>query len=86
MAPRTRFDKQRRVDTSPYQLVLLCENNTGYQNLIKLVSHGYTGGFYSKPRIDRELPEQPHDGPTALSACLAGAVQRRPSGNAYDNA
>ena len=49
VAPRTRFDKLAKIDSSPYHLVLLCENNEGYQNLIKLVSAAYTEGFYSKP-------------------------------------
>ena len=52
VAPRTRFDKVHRIDSSPYHLVLLCKNQTGYQNLIKLVSKGYLDGFYNKPRID----------------------------------
>ena len=50
VAPRTRFDKVNGLDTSPYHLVLLCENQTGYQNLIKMVSRSYTEGFYFKPR------------------------------------
>ena len=53
VAPRTRFDRQHKVDNAPYHLVLLCKNNTGYQNLIKMVSSGFVEGFYSKPRIDR---------------------------------
>lgn len=57
VAPRTRFDKLAKIDSSPYHLVLLCENNEGYQNLIKLVSAAYTEGFYSKPRVDVELLE-----------------------------
>ncbi|MBS1324744.1 MAG: PHP domain-containing protein, partial [Oscillospiraceae bacterium] len=57
VAPRTRFDRESKLDSRPYHLVLLCKNNKGYQNLIKLVSLGYTEGFYSKPRVDVELLE-----------------------------
>ena len=76
VAPRTRFDKVYGVDSSPYHLVLLCANNEGYQNLIKLVSCGYTEGFYSKPRVDKELLRAHHQGLIALSACLAGEIPR----------
>lgn len=86
VARRTRFDKQHRVDTSPYHLVLLCENQTGYQNLVKLVSQGFVEGFYSKPRIDRELLAQHHEGLIALSACLAGEIPRNLMNDAYEEA
>lgn len=76
VAPRTRFDKQKPLDSEYSHLVLLCENNTGYQNLIKMVSLGFTEGFYSKPRVDRELLEKYHEGIIALSACLAGEIPR----------
>ncbi len=76
VSPRTRFDKIYGMDSSPYHLVLLCKNKTGYQNLIKLVSLGFTDGFYSKPRIDFDLLEQYHEGLIALSACLAGEIPR----------
>jgi DNA polymerase-3 subunit alpha len=76
VAPRTRFDKQHRVDSSPYHLILLCKNNQGYQNLIKLVSAGFIEGFYSKPRVDRELLLKHHEGLICLSACLAGEIPR----------
>lgn len=76
VAPRTRFDKVHRIDSSPYHLVLLCKNQTGYQNLIKLVSKGYLDGFYNKPRIDRELLKKHHEGLICLSACLAGEIPR----------
>ncbi len=76
VAPRTRFDKVHRLDNQPYHLVLLCENNEGYRNLIKLVSLGFTEGFYGKPRVDDELLAQYSGGLIALSACLAGRVQR----------
>ena len=55
VAPRTRFDKISGLDGKPYHLVLLCENNEGYHNLVKLVSIGYTEGFYNKPRVDIEV-------------------------------
>ena len=74
MAARTRFDKIHSLDSERAHLVLLCENNTGYKNLIKLVSEGFVTGFYTKPRIDRELLEQYHEGLIALSACLAGEI------------
>lgn len=86
VAPRTRFDKQHRIDNSPYHLVLLCKNNTGYQNLIKLVSHAFIEGFYSRPRVDRELLEKHNEGLIALSACLAGEVPRRLMHDEYEAA
>ena len=76
VAPRSRFDKVRGLDSSPYHLVLLCKNNQGYQNLIKLVSLSNIDGFYGKPRIDMELLEQYHEGLIASSACLVGEVAR----------
>ena len=76
VAPRTRFDKVSGIDNSPCHLVLLCENQTGYQNLIKMVSRSYTEGFYFKPRIDHELLRQHSQGIIALSACLAGEIPR----------
>ncbi len=76
VSPRSRFDKEKGLDSNYSHLVLLCENNEGYQNLIKLVSLGFTDGFYSKPRVDRELLAQYHKGIIALSACLAGEIPR----------
>ena len=86
VAPRTRFDKVRGSDGKPYHLALLCKNNTGYQNLVKLVSYANTEGFYSKPRVDTELLEQYHEGLIALSGCLAGQIPRQLSNGEYDNA
>ncbi|WRS28104.1 DNA polymerase III subunit alpha [Oscillospiraceae bacterium MB08-C2-2] len=86
VAPRTRFDKQHGIDKSPYHLVLLCKNNIGYQNLIKLVSAGFVEGFYSKPRIDRELLSAHSEGLIALSACLAGEVPRALTAGDYNRA
>ncbi|MDO5125699.1 MAG: DNA polymerase III subunit alpha [Ruminococcus sp.] len=86
VAPRTRFDKVNKIDTSPYHLVLLCKNNIGYQNLIKMVSMGYTEGFYNRPRIDIQLLEKYHDGLICLSACLAGEIPRKLSVGDYEGA
>ena len=74
VAPRTRFDKTPELDGEAYHLVLLCENQTGYQNLIYLVSMAFTEGFYNKPRVDWELLCQHHEGLICLSACLAGEI------------
>ncbi len=74
VASRTRFDKKVKKDDFQYHLVLLARNNTGYNNLMKLVSQASTEGFYYKPRVDRELLEKYSDGMIALSACLAGEV------------
>ncbi len=76
VAPNSRFDKQKSPDGDYSHLVLLCENNKGYENLIKLVSLGFTEGFYSKPRVDRELLAKYSEGLIALSACLAGEIPR----------
>lgn len=86
VAPRTRFDKVHKLDTSPYHLVLLCKDNEGYQNLIKLVSIGYIDGFYNKPRVDIEVLRKYSKGVIALSACLAGEVARNLTANDYEAA
>lgn len=86
VANRTRFDKVHKIDSSPYHLVLLCKNNIGYQNLIKLVSYGYIDGFYNKPRIDKELLKKHSEGLIALSACLAGEIPRALLNNDYEKA
>ena len=77
VAPRTRFDMTYELDKEYYHLILLCENQTGYQNLMKLVSLAFTEGFYNKPRVDRELLEQYHEGLICLSACMSGEVPKR---------
>lgn len=77
VAARSRQDKVHELDKVNHHLVLLCENNTGYQNLIKLVSLAWTEGFYGKPRVDHELLEKYHEGIIALSACLAGEIPRK---------
>ncbi len=76
VAPTSRFDKATKADLKPYHLVLLCKNNTGYHNLVKLVSQGYTEGFYGKPRVDRELLKRYSDGLICLSACMSGELPR----------
>lgn len=86
VAPRTRHDKVHGIDNKPYHLVLLCENNEGYQNLIKLVSVGYTEGFYNKPRVDLEVLKKYSNGLIAMSACLAGEIPRLLVNNEYENA
>ena len=76
-APNSRFDRETAGGESRYHhLVLLAENNTGYANLMKIVSRGFTEGYYYKPRVDKDLLRQYHEGIIALSACLAGEVQR----------
>ena len=86
VAPRSRFDKTHELDATPYHLVLLCENAAGYQNLIKLVSIGYTEGFYKKPRIDFETLSAYHEGLICLSACLGGEIPQRLLKNDYEGA
>ena len=87
VAPRTRFDKVHRIDTSPYHLVLLCKNEIGYQNLISHgIQSGLYEGFYSKPRVDLELLQAHHEGLICLSACLAGQIPRRLMEKDYDAA
>ena len=77
VAPGSRFDKEATVgEDRYYHLVLLAENNTGYANLVKIVSRGFTEGYYYKPRVDMEVLQEFHEGIIALSACLAGEVQR----------
>lgn len=85
VAPHSRFDKSSAHEKY-YHMVLLCENNTGYKNLIKLVSLGFTEGFYSKPRIDDELLEKYHEGLICLSACLAGEIPQKLLDGDYDSA
>lgn len=77
VAPGSRFDRElSHGDDRYYHLVLLAENNKGYQNLMKIVSKGFVEGYYYKPRVDIEVLETYHEGIIALSACLAGEVQR----------
>lgn len=76
VAPRSRKDKDPNLDARYNHLILLAKNNDGYKNLAKLVSLGYTEGFYYKPRIDKEALEQYHENLICCSACLAGEVNQ----------
>ena len=77
VAPNSRYDKELTGgEDRYYHLVLLAENNVGYANLMKIVSKGFTEGYYYKPRVDMEVLNKYHEGIIALSACLAGEVQR----------
>ena len=86
VARKSRWAKEGREDAQYYHLVLLAENQQGYQNLIKMVSQGFTEGYYYKPRIDMELLRQYHEGIIALSACLAGVVARPLLDDSYEEA
>jgi len=87
VAPGSRFDKEAGTGEDKYNhLVLLAENNTGYQNLMKIVSRGFTEGFYYKPRVDKEFLREFHEGIIATSACLAGEVQRYLARGMYEEA
>ena len=74
VAPRTRFDKEAGIDNKYNHLILLAKNNNGYKNLSKLVSIGFTEGYYYKPRIDLETLEKYHEDLICCSACLAGSI------------
>ena len=87
VAPGSRFTKEGGTsDDRYYHLVLLAENNTGYANLMKLVSRGFTEGYYYKPRVDLELLQEYHEGLIALSACLAGEVANNVRKGFYEEA
>ena len=87
VAPGSRFEREAGVsDDRYYHLILLAENNEGYANLTRLVSRGFTEGFYYKPRVDMELLKQYHEGIIACSACLAGEVSTYLLRNMYDEA
>ena len=87
VAPNSRFDKETTGgEDRYYHLVLLAENNQGYDNLMKIVSRGYTEGYYYRPRVDVEVLQEYHEGIIALSACLAGEVQRYIVKGLYDEA
>ncbi len=76
VAPRTRFDKVHEMDSGARHLILLCRNEVGYRNLCHMVSRSFTEGFYVRPRIDKDLLREHHEGLIALSACLAGEIPR----------
>jgi len=86
VAARTRFDKEHGRDSERNHLVLLCKNNEGYKNLIKIVSEAWVTGFYTKPRIDKELLEKYHEGLICLSACLAGEIPQALLNDDYEKA
>ena len=87
VAPGSRFDREIGQGEDRYNhLVLLAENDNGYHNLMKIVSRGFTEGFYYKPRVDYEVLERYHEGIIALSACLAGAVATRLVKGLYEEA
>ena len=87
VAPGSRFDRENvSGEDRYYHLILLAENNTGYQNLMKIVSKGFVDGFYYKPRVDYEVLTTYHEGIIALSACLAGEVQRNLERALYEDA
>ena len=87
VAPGSRFDREQGTgDDRYYHLVLLAENNTGYDNLKKIVSRGFTEGYYYKPRVDLELLREYHEGIIASSACLAGEVSRNLARGRYEEA
>ena len=87
VAPNSRFDREVGSDEDRYyHLVLLAENNRGYANLMKIVSLGFVEGFYYRPRVDKELLRQYHEGIIALSACLAGEVPRYLTRGLYEEA
>jgi DNA polymerase-3 subunit alpha len=85
-AARSRFDKDVEKDKHQGHLVLLAKDNEGYKNLIKIVSTGFTEGFYYKPRIDKGVLRQYSAGIIALSGCLAGNIQRKALNGDYGGA
>ena len=86
VAPRSRFQKNHTLDSERSHLILLCKNETGYKNLIKLVSLAWTDGFYTKPRVDHEILEKYSDGLIALSGCLFGEVAKSILARDFENA
>ena len=76
VAPRSRFDKEPGIDDRYGHMILLCKNNEGYKNLVKIVSSSFIDGYYYKPRVDIELLRKYHEGLIATSACLAGFIPR----------
>ena len=87
VAPGSRFDReQSRGEDRYYHLVLLAENNKGYRNLMKIVTRGFTEGYYYKPRVDYEVLEKYHEGIIALSACLAGEIPNKILKEDYEGA
>ncbi len=86
VAARTRFDKVHELDSSSAHLILLAKNNTGYKNLMKIVSTGYIEGFYYKPRIDMEVLRENSEGIIAMSACMIGVLSKKILSGDYEAA
>lgn len=86
VAPRSRKEKVHGLDSQRYHLILLCKNETGYKNLIKIVSESFINGFYVKPRVDKELLRQYSDGLIALSGCMFGEVSQNILNGNYETA
>ncbi len=86
VAPRSRFDKVHGEDNNPYHLILLCKNQTGYRNLIHMVSLSFAEGFYNRPRIDKELLRRHSEGLICMSACIAGEIPRQLMQHNYEGA
>lgn len=74
LAPRKMEDKQPKIDTNPFHLILLCKNKSGYENLLYLITQAHLVGHYYRPRIDKEILKQRHEGLIALTACLWGEI------------
>ena len=87
VAPSSRFDRETGGGEDRYHhLILLAENNTGYRNLVKIVSCGFEEGFYYRPRVDKDVLRQYHEGLICTSACLAGEVARLLTRGFYEEA
>ena len=86
VAPQSRFDREKADGAKYFHLILLAENNTGYKNLIKLASLAGTEGFYYRPRVDKEILREYHEGIIALSACVAGEIPRAILNNDFSHA
>ena len=86
VAPRTRFDKVHEMDSGARHLILMSRNEVGYRNLCHMVSRSFTEGFYVRPRIDKDLLREHHEGLIALSACLAGEIPRLLRNGQYEAA
>ncbi len=86
VAPKSRFEKGRVDDSAYHHLVLLCKNDVGYKNLIKIVSKAFTQGFYSKPRADIELLREHSEGLIAISGCLGGCIPQKILAEDYEGA
>ena len=86
VAARSRFDKTHELDSQSCHLILLAENDTGYHNLMKIVSAGFIDGFYYRPRIDMDILREYNEGIIALSACMAGVLSRQLLAGNYEEA